>query len=47
MSELEVLVEGLGHPEGPDVLPDGRVVYVETYRARSASGIRAPASPAC
>jgi gluconolactonase len=31
MAELEVLVEGLGHPEGPDVLPDGRVIYVETY----------------
>jgi gluconolactonase len=31
MAQLEVLVEGLGHPEGPDVLPDGRVIYVETY----------------
>ena len=27
----EVLVEGLGHPEGPYVLPDGRVVYANTY----------------
>jgi gluconolactonase len=31
MPALEVLVEELGHPEGPDVLPDGRVIYVETY----------------
>jgi gluconolactonase len=31
VADLEVLVEGLGHPEGPDVLPDGRVIYVETY----------------
>jgi gluconolactonase len=28
---IEVCVEGLGHPEGPDVLPDGRVVFVNTY----------------
>ncbi len=28
---LEHLAEGLGHPEGPDVLPDGRIVFVETY----------------
>ena len=28
---IEVLAEGLGHPEGPDVLPDGRVVYANTY----------------
>lgn len=31
---MEVLAEGLGHPEGPDVLPDGRVVFVETYTSR-------------
>jgi hypothetical protein len=24
---IEVVAEGLGHPEGPDVLPDGRVVF--------------------
>ncbi|MCE2531148.1 MAG: SMP-30/gluconolactonase/LRE family protein [Acidimicrobiia bacterium] len=28
---IEVMAEGLGHPEGPDMLPDGRVVFVETY----------------
>ncbi|MCE2524662.1 MAG: SMP-30/gluconolactonase/LRE family protein [Acidimicrobiia bacterium] len=28
---IEVMGEGLGHPEGPDMLPDGRVVFVETY----------------
>jgi gluconolactonase len=28
---IEHLAEGLGHPEGPDVLPDGRIVFVETY----------------
>jgi gluconolactonase len=28
---IEVLAEGLGHPEGPDVLPDGRVVFANTY----------------
>ncbi len=26
-----VAAEGLGHPEGPDILPDGRVVFVATY----------------
>jgi gluconolactonase len=30
---VEHLAEGLGHPEGPDVLPDGRIVFVETYRS--------------
>ncbi|MFN0152995.1 MAG: SMP-30/gluconolactonase/LRE family protein [Gaiella sp.] len=30
-TKVEVLVEGLGHPEGPCVLPDGRVVYANTY----------------
>jgi gluconolactonase len=29
--QVEVVVEGLGHPEGPDVLPDGRVVFANTY----------------
>jgi len=28
---ITVLAEGLGHPEGPDVLPDGRVVFANTY----------------
>ena len=31
---VHTLADGLGHPEGPDVLPDGRVVFVETYRSR-------------
>lgn len=34
MAELEVLVEGLASPEGPDVLPDGRVIFVETFHCR-------------
>ena len=28
---IDTLAGGLGHPEGPDVLPDGRIVMVETY----------------
>ena len=28
---IEVVANGLGHPEGPDVLPDGRVVLANTY----------------
>jgi gluconolactonase len=28
---IEVVVEGLGHPEGPYVLPDGRVIFANTY----------------
>jgi gluconolactonase len=28
---VEVVAEGLGHPEGPYVLPDGRVVFANTY----------------
>ena len=31
---IETLAEGLGHPEGPDVLPDGRIVMVETYTGK-------------
>jgi gluconolactonase len=31
---IETLASGLGHPEGPDVLPDGRIVMVETYTSR-------------
>jgi len=39
---VEVLAEGLGHPEGPDVLPDGRVVFANTYA--SEIGVWDPAS---
>lgn len=31
---IEVLATGLGHPEGPDILPDGRIVMVDTYTSR-------------
>ena len=31
---IETLAEGLGHPEGPDILPDGRIVFVETYTSK-------------
>src|SRR5688572_879356 len=31
---IETLAGGLGHPEGPDILPDGRIVMVETYTSR-------------
>src|SRR5207244_94040 len=31
---IERLADGLAWPEGPTVLPDGRVVFVETYRSR-------------
>ena len=31
---VETLGSGLGHPEGPDVLPDGRIVMVETYTSK-------------
>ena len=31
---IVTLVDGLGHPEGPDVLPDGRIVMVETYTGK-------------
>jgi gluconolactonase len=31
---IETLARGLGHPEGPDILPDGRVVMVETYTSK-------------
>lgn len=31
---IETLADGLGHPEGPDVLPDGRIVMVETYTSK-------------
>ena len=38
---IQVLAEGLGHPEGPYVLPDGRVLFANTYR--SAIGVWEPA----
>jgi len=31
---IETLAQGLGHPEGPDLLPDGRIVMVETYTGK-------------
>lgn len=31
---VEVLATGIGHPEGPDILPDGRIVMVETYTGK-------------
>lgn len=31
---VEILAGNLGHPEGPDLLPDGRVVMVETYTSK-------------
>lgn len=38
---VTTLAEGLGHPEGPDVLPDGRVVMVETYTGKIVAWSRA------
>jgi gluconolactonase len=32
--KIEQLADGLGWPEGPAVLPDGRVVFVESYRSQ-------------
>jgi len=32
--EPELLAEGLGWAEGPTVLPDGRICFVETYRSQ-------------
>jgi gluconolactonase len=31
---VQTLADGLGHPEGPDVLADGRIVMVETYTSK-------------
>src|ERR1700692_2980184 len=28
---IEIVAEGLGHPEGPCPLPDGRIVLANTY----------------
>lgn len=33
--QLEVLAEGVGHPEGPCVLDDGRVVFANTYASEA------------
>lgn len=33
-ANIETLATGLGHPEGPDILPDGRIVMVETFTSR-------------
>lgn len=33
-NQIELLAEGLGWAEGPTVLPDGRVCFVETYRSQ-------------
>ena len=30
----ELIASGLGWPEGPTVLPDGRIVLVESYRSQ-------------
>jgi gluconolactonase len=32
--QIDHLAGGLGWPEGPTVLPDGRVVFVESYRSQ-------------
>jgi gluconolactonase len=32
--QIDRLADGLGWPEGPTVLPDGRVVFVESYRSQ-------------
>jgi gluconolactonase len=37
MSSARVVVSGLGWPEGPSVLPDGRVAFVEAYLGRISS----------
>jgi gluconolactonase len=34
---IAVLAEGIGSPEGPCVLPDGRVVFTKTYRSEIVS----------
>lgn len=34
MTAVAVEVEGLAHPEGPALLPDGSLVFVETFRER-------------
>jgi gluconolactonase len=36
-----VIASALGHPEGPDYLDDGRLVFVETFRGRISAWSRA------
>ena len=33
-AQVELVASGLGWPEGPTVLPDGRVIFVESYCSR-------------
>lgn len=40
-ASVEVLAEDVAHPEGPDFLPDGRLVLVEGYRSRIVTWTRA------
>ena len=37
---MDVLTEGLACPEGPDLLDDGRLIFVETFRCRVSSWSR-------
>jgi gluconolactonase len=32
--EFEMVTDGPGWPEGPTVLPNGRMVFVESYRGQ-------------
>ena len=32
--QVELFADGLGWPEGPTALPDGRIVLVESYRSQ-------------
>src|SRR5260370_7055998 len=34
---ITVLAEGIGQPEGPCILPDGRVVFTNTYKSEIVS----------
>src|SRR5436305_14544445 len=34
---ISILAEGIGSPEGPCVLPDGRVVFTNTYKSEIVS----------
>ena len=34
VTAVNVLAEGLAHPEGPDLLADGRIVFVESFRGQ-------------
>jgi len=33
-AEIETLADGLAHPQAPDILPSGEVLFVETYTGR-------------